>query len=69
MNEMIKDLVEEMSECDLFIGKYDSKHGNKRYMNGIYTVMEYLAYKVSEEYGDNFSDMFIKNLVDSERKI
>lgn len=69
MDEMIKDLVEEMSKCDLFVGKYDAEHGDKRYMYGVYTVMEYLAYKVSEEYGDNFSNMFLKNLVDSENKI
>jgi hypothetical protein len=24
---------------------------------------------VSEEYGDNFSDIFIKNIIDSENKI
>ena len=38
-------------------------------MHGIGTVMEYLAYEVSEEYGDNFSDMFTKNMIDSENKI
>jgi hypothetical protein len=31
--------------------------------------MEYLAYEVSEEYGDNFSKTFIKNIIDSENKI
>lgn len=69
MEEMIKNLIEEMSKCDLFVGKYDAKHGDEHYMNGVYLVMEYLAYKVSEEYGDNFSNMFLKNLVDSENKI
>ena len=66
--EMIRNLVEEMSECNLFVGKYDAKHGNKRYMYGISTVMEWLAYQVSEEYGDNFSDMFFGNMYDSENK-
>jgi len=67
--EIIKDLIEEMSKCGLFIGKYDARNGNENFMHGINTVMEYLAYEVSREYGDNFSDMFIKNMIDSENKI
>ena len=69
MDEMIKDLIEEMSACDLFIGKYDAKHGEDSFMYGICTVMEYLAYKVSKEYGDEFSNMFMKNMIDSKDKI
>jgi len=64
--EMIKELIEEMSECGLFIGKYDAKNGNQNFMYGIQTVMEYLSYEVSEEYGDNFSAMFLKNMIDSQ---
>ena len=67
--EMIKELIEEMSECDLFIGKYDARNGNKDFMYGIQTVMEYLSYKVSDEYGENFSNTFLKNMVDSESKV
>lgn len=67
--DMIKDLIEEMSKCNLFVGKYDAKNGNENFMYGINTVMEYLAYEVSEKYGDNFSDMFIKNMIDSKNKI
>lgn len=67
--DMIKNLVEEMSKCNLFNGKYDAKNGDKNFMCGIITVMEYLAYEVSEEYGDNFSNTFIKNMIDSENKI
>jgi len=67
--EMIKKLIEEMSECGLFIGKYDAKYGDKYFMYGVQTVMEYLSYKVSDEYGDNFSSMFLKNMIDSESKI
>jgi hypothetical protein len=37
-------------------------------MYGISTVMEWIAYRVSEEEGDAFSDVFIKNMLDSERK-
>lgn len=37
-------------------------------MYGISTVMECLAYMVSDEYGDSFSDTFVNNLIDSEQK-
>lgn len=67
--DMIKDLIEKMSKCGLFIGKYYAKNGNEDFMRGINTVMEYLAYEVSEEYGENFSDMFVKNMIDSKNKI
>ena len=67
--DVIKDLVEKMSNCGLFVGKYDAKNGDKDIMCGVLTVMEYLAYEVSEEYGDNFSNTFVKNMLDSENKI
>lgn len=64
--ETIKKLVEDMKGCGLFIGRYDAKNGSPVFMHGISTVMEYLAYTVGEEYGDNFSDEFVKNLIKSE---
>ena len=66
--EVIKDLIEDMSKCGLFIGKYDAKHGSKKFMLGVDMVMEYLAYEVSEEYGEKFSDKFLQNILDSEKK-
>ena len=66
--EMLKGIIEEMRECGMFEGRYDAKNGNPMFMYGISTVMEYLAYRVSDEYGDNFSDTFIQNLIISEQK-
>lgn len=66
---IIKELIKEMSDCGLFVGKYDAKHGNKHFMYGVNTVMEYLAYCVSDEYGDEFSKTFSQNMIDSENKI
>jgi hypothetical protein len=37
-------------------------------MHGISTVMEWIAYRVSDADGDTFSDLFIKNLIASEEK-
>lgn len=67
--QVIKNLVDEMSECGMFCGRYDAKNGSDKFMNGVNTVMEYLAYQVSEEYYNKFSDMFIKNMIESEKKV
>ena len=45
------------SGCDLLVGKYDAKNGNEKFMYGISTVMEFIAYRVSEADGDAFSDV------------
>lgn len=52
--------------CGLFQGKYDATNGDAHFMYGISTLLEHLAYSVSEEYGDAISDMFTKNMVESE---
>lgn len=60
-------VLDDLMQCDLFRGKYDAKHGaSEHYMYGISTVMEAIAYRVSEETGDAFSDMFIANMIKSE---
>lgn len=66
--EMIKNLLTEMSECPLFIGKYDAKNGNEDFMYGIQTVMEFLAFSISDEFGEKFSKKFTHNMVDSKKK-
>ena len=65
----LKKIIEEMKECGMFIGRYDAKHGSEKFMYGVSTVMENLAYRVSDEYGDAFSDEFVNNRVESERKV
>ena len=67
--EMLKGIIEEMSEIGIFTGKYDAKNGTEDFMYGISTVMECLAYMVSDEYGDSFADAFVKNLIASEHEI
>ena len=37
-------------------------------MNGIWTLMEYIAYEVSEKNGDKFNALFYDNLEKSEQK-
>lgn len=66
--EMLKGIIEEMRECNMFNGIYNAKNGSVQFMYGILSVMECLAYMVSDEYGDSFSDTFLQNLIDSEQK-
>ena len=70
LQEAYKMVYEDMiqSECGLLVGNYDAVNGKKLFMYGISTVMEWIAYRVSEEEGDTFSDVFIKNMIDSEKK-
>lgn len=56
------------SGCGLMVGEYDAKNGSDQFMHGISTVMEWIAYRVSEVDGDEFSDLFIKNMIASEQK-
>lgn len=51
----------------LLIFKYDEKHGGKEFMSGVYFVMGYIAYRVSEDIGDAFYNLFISK-IDSERR-
>lgn len=57
------------SGCGLLVGRYDAKNGNEKYMFGVDTVMEWIAYKVSEAQGDDFSELFMKNMVESQKKV
>ena len=66
--QTIQKVIEHMSECGLFCGRYDAKNGDEKFMYGISTVMEYLAYLVSEEYGEQFDAEFVKNMIESEKK-
>lgn len=60
---VLKDMLN--SGCDLLVGKYDARNGSKTYMHGVAMVMEWIAYRVSEEVGKSFSNMFIDNMIES----
>lgn len=66
--EVYKAILDELCECPLFRGQYDAKNGNAHYMFGIWTVMEFLACKVSEEEQDKFNEMFATSMCMSEEE-
>ena len=55
---------------NLFKGIYDAKNGSEKYMYGINTVMEHIAYKAdpTEETYNSFSDMFMRNMIKSKER-
>lgn len=57
------------SECGLLVGKYDAKNGDEKFMYGIDVVMEWIAYRVSEKQGEEFSAMFFDNMIESQEKV
>lgn len=62
-------VLQELTKCNLFCGKYDAKNGNDSFMNGVYGVMEAIAGRVNDETYEAFSDMFFNNLIASKEKI
>ena len=62
-------LFNKMRECKLFNGVYDARgKDSEDYMYGISSVMEYIAYSISDKCGDEFSTTFINNMIESEHK-
>ena len=53
------------SGVGLFTGNFDSKNGNKNFMYGICTVMEFIAYNASEQDYDDFEEIWYKNFTKS----
>ena len=66
--EEIRQLVLEMMEYPMFRGEYDAKHGNESFINGIATVMEYLASLVDDTFCQEVSDIFTHNMVKSQEE-
>lgn len=52
----------------MLFGNYDANDVSDDFMNGVGAVMAYIAYHVSDEDGDNFINLFTKNLIASEQK-
>lgn len=66
LKKVVKDL---MGQSGLFRGDYDAKNGNEHFMYGISTLLEYIAYSVDENFGNEVENIFIKNMVKSEKKL
>lgn len=67
-SEAYKIVFDDLIQCNLFKGIYDARHGNAGFMDGIWTVMEYIAQGVSDEWYERFNQEFTQNMITSERK-
>lgn len=64
-------VINDICQCNvgLLVGCYDAKHGNEDFMHGISTVIEYLAIQVSTEKYEQVSEMFLKNMIESKKRV
>ena len=58
----------DLMEYPLFRGVYDAENGNESFINGIWTVMEYIACNVSKDVGDKFNNEFAENMTKSKNE-
>ena len=58
-------VLNDLRQVGMFRGIYDARHGEKGYMNGIYTLMEYISYYADEE---NYMTEFSYNMIESEKR-
>lgn len=54
-----KIVLEDLKQVPMFTGKYDGKNGNRHFIYGIVTVLEYIADKAGDE---EYEGMFLDNL-------
>ena len=59
-----KVVFDELMNVTVFRGDYAAVNGNKHFMYGVLTVMEFIAERAGE--GDAFSDLFIQNMIMAE---
>lgn len=67
--KIVKKIIEDLMEQNgLFAGNYDAVNGNLEFMYGVSSLLEYLAYSVDENFGNDVEDVFVKNILKSEKK-
>lgn len=67
--QTIKKVIEyAMEQNGLFAGNYDAVNGKEEFMYGISTLLEYLAFAVDENFGNDVENTFVKNMVKSKQK-
>lgn len=68
--QIVKKIIEDlMKQNGLFAGNYDTVNGNPEFMYGISTLLEYIAYSIDENFGNDVEDIFVKNMIKSEKKV
>ena len=58
-----------MQNGGLFAGNYDAVNGSPEFMYGISSLLEYLAYSVDADLGNEVEDIFAENMLKSEKSL
>lgn len=67
--QTMRKVIETIIQRDgLFAGNYDAENGNSDFMYGISSLLEYLAYSVDTDFGNEVEDIFAENMLKSEKK-
>lgn len=68
--QTMRKVIETIMQNDgLFAGNYDAVNGNPEFMYGISSLLEYLAYSVDENLGNEVEDIFVKNMIKSKKSL
>lgn len=60
---VLQDIVDK--DCGFLLGRFDAQHGDKSFMYGVQTTMEYLAYMAGPNTEEKFMALFEKNFCES----
>ena len=68
--QTVRKIIREiMQNGGLFAGNYDAVNGNPEFIYGISSLLEYLAYSVDENLGNEVEELFVKNMIKSEKTL
>lgn len=59
-------ILDDLVNCETYVGKYDAKFGSQEFMYGIENVLETLFGLVDRELAYEFSKIFFENMIASE---
>lgn len=63
-----KIVFNDLMQNPMFRGTYDATHGSQAFMHGICTIMENIAWNVSQDCYEDFQNEFSKNITESLEK-
>lgn len=70
LKEAYQMVFDDLHNCPMFQGKYDSVNGNRYFMSGIETVMEVIANRgYGEDFAEKFSNEFCDNMLRSRENV
>ena len=68
--KVIYKIVADIMNHNIFNGTYDAKRGNKHFMYGISTMLEFLTnYTKNDAFIEYIQDEFLNNMIKSEKKV